>query len=140
MMKTGVETMRHLIPTLFVAAALAAAPATAREKLAPEDQLAKLLEGRVAGKPQDCIPLSTTRSSQIIDKTAIVYRVGSTLWVNRPKGGAESLDDDDILVLKTSGSQLCSIDTLELHDRTSHMYSGFVSLGEFVPYRRAKGE
>ncbi|GAO80445.1 MULTISPECIES: hypothetical protein [unclassified Sphingopyxis] len=132
--------MRHLIPTLFVAAALAAVPATAREKLAPEDQLAKLLEGRVAGKPQNCIPLSTTQSSQIIDKTAIVYRVGSTLWVNRPKGGAESLDDDDILVLKTSGSQLCSIDTLELHDRTSHMYSGFVSLGEFVPYRRAKGE
>ena len=132
--------MRHLIPTLFVAAALAAVPATAREKLAPEDQLAKLLEGRVAGKPQNCIPLSTTQSSQIIDKTAIVYRVGSTLWVNRPKGGAESLDDDDILVLKTSGSQLCSIDTLELHDRTSHMYSGFVSLGEFVPYRRAKAE
>jgi len=132
--------MRHLIPTLFVAAALAAVPATGREKLAPEDQLAKLLEGRVAGKPQNCIPLSTTQSSQIIDKTAIVYRVGSTLWVNRPKGGAESLDDDDILVLKTSGSQLCSIDTLELHDRTSHMYSGFVSLGEFVPYRRAKGE
>ena len=132
--------MRHLIPTLFVAAALAAVPATARDKLAPEDQLAKLLEGRVAGKPQNCIPLSTTQSSQIIDKTAIVYRVGSTLWVNRPKGGAESLDDDDILVLKTSGSQLCSIDTLELHDRSSHMYSGFVSLGEFVPYRRAKGE
>ena len=132
--------MRHLIPTLFVAAALAAVPATAREKLAPEDQLAKLLEGRVAGKPQNCIPLSTTQSSQIIDKTAIVYKAGSTYWVNRPKGGAESLDDDDILVLKTSGSQLCSIDTLELHDRTSHMYSGFVSLGEFVPYRRAKGE
>ena len=132
--------MRHLIPTLFVAAALAAVPATAREKLAPEDQLAKLLEGRVAGKPQNCIPLSTTQSSQIIDKTAIVYRVGSTLWVNRPKGGAESLDDDDILVLKTTGSQLCSIDTLELRDRTSRMYSGFVSLGEFVPYRRAKAE
>lgn len=133
--------MRHLIPALLAAAAIAASPAaTAREKLAPEDQLAKLLEGRVAGKPQSCIPLSTTRSSQIIDKTAIVYRIGSTLWVNRPKGGAESLDDDDILVLKTSGSQLCSIDTLELHDRSSHMYSGFVSLGEFVPYRRDKGE
>lgn len=133
--------MRHLIPALLAAAAIVVAPAaTAREKLAPEDQLAKLLEGRVAGEPQNCIPLSTTRSSQIIDKTAIVYRVGSTLWVNRPRGGAESLDDDDILVLKTSGSQLCSIDTLELHDRTSHMYSGFVSLGEFVPYRRAMGD
>ena len=133
--------MRHLIPALLAAAAIAASPAaTAREKLEPEARLAKLLEGRVAGKPQDCIPLSTTRSSQIIDKTAIVYRIGSTLWVNRPKGGAESLDDDDILVTKTIGSQLCSIDVVELHDRSSHFYSGFVSLGEFVPYRREKGE
>jgi hypothetical protein len=133
--------MRHLIPALIAAAAIAAAPAaTAREKLAPEDQLAKLLEGRVAGEPQDCISLSTARSSQIIEKTAIVYKVGSTYWVNRPKGGAESLDDDDILVTKTTGSQLCSIDAVELRDRTSHMYAGFVSLGKFVPYKRVKGE
>jgi len=133
--------MRHLIPTLLAAAAVAAAPAaSAREKLEPEARLAKLLEGRVAGEPQDCIPLSTARSSQVIDKTAIVYKVGSTYWVNRPKGGAESLDDDDVLVTRTVGSQLCSIDTVELRDRTSHFYTGFVSLGEFVPYRRAKAE
>ena len=57
--------MRHLIPTLLAAAAVAAAPAAvAREKLAPEAELAKLLEGRVAGEPQKCIPLSTARSSQ----------------------------------------------------------------------------
>ncbi len=132
----------RLIPTLFIAAALAAVPAasSAREKLAPEDQLAKLLEGRVAGEPQNCLPLTSLGSSQVIDKTAIVYRAGSTLWVNRPDNGAQSLDDDDILVLKTTGSQLCSIDTLELRDRSSHMYSGFVSLGKFVPYRRAKAE
>ncbi len=133
--------MRHLIPALLAAAAIAATPtASARERLAPEDQLAKLLEGRVAGEPQNCISLPAARSSQIIDRTAIVYKVGSTLWVNRPKGGAESLDDDDILVTRTTGSQLCSIDVVELHDRTSHFYSGFVSLGEFVPYKRAKGE
>ncbi|NIJ38601.1 hypothetical protein FHR22_003325 [Sphingopyxis panaciterrae] len=132
--------MRPLIFTILAAAAVAAAPgvAAAKDKLAPEARLEKLLDGRVAGAPQDCIPLASASSSQIIDKTAIVYRVGSTLWVNRPKGGAESLDDDDILVTKLTGSQLCSIDTIELRDRTSHMYSGFVSLGEFVPYRRAK--
>ncbi|HEY0595818.1 hypothetical protein [Sphingopyxis sp.] len=132
----------RLIPTLFIAAALVAVPAasSAREKLAPEDQLAKLLKDRVAGEPQDCITLSSINSSQVIDKTAIVYRSGSTLWVNRPEGGASSLDDDDILVTKTTGSQLCSIDTVELRDRTSRMYSGFVSLGKFVPYRRAKAE
>ena len=131
--------MRHLIPALIAAAAVAAAPAaTAREKLDPEAELAKLLEGRVAGEPQNCIPLSTARSSQIIDKTAIVYKVGSTYWVNRPKGGAESLDDDDILVTKTTGNQLCNIDTVELRDSSSRMYAGFVSLGDFVPYRRVE--
>jgi len=132
--------MRPLIFTILAAAAVAAVPgvSAAKEKLSPEAKLEKLLDGRVAGEPQDCIPLASANSSQIIDKTAIVYRIGSTMWVNRPKGGAESLNDDDILVTKLTGSQLCSVDTVELHDRTSHMYSGFVSLGEFVPYRRAK--
>ncbi len=133
--------MRHLIPAVLAVAALAAAPAaSAREKLAPEAKLAKLLEGRVAGEPEDCISLSQARSSQVIDGTAIVYRVGSTLWVNRPESGAASLDDDDILVTRLITDRLCSIDTVELRDRSSHFYSGFVSLGEFVPYRRAKAE
>ncbi len=128
--------MRPLIATIIAAAAIAAGPAAAKEKLSPEAQLEKMLEGRVAGEPQNCINLSSARSTTIIDGTAIVYRVGSTLWVNRPTGGASSLDDDDILVLKTSTSQLCSIDTIELRDQTSRMYSGFVSLGKFVPYRK----
>ena len=132
--------MRPYIATIIAAAAIAAVPATAKEKLSPEAQLEKLIDGRVAGEPQNCISLSSARSSTIIDGTAIVYRVGSTLWVNRPRGGAESLDDDDILVTRTTGSQLCSIDAVQLRDRTSQMYSGFVSLGEFVPYRRAKAE
>lgn len=129
--------MRPLILSILAVAAVAAAPgaSAAKEKLAPDAQLAKLLEGRVAGEPQNCIPIANANSSQVIDKTAIVYRVGSTLWVNRPKG-AESLDDDDILVTKLTGSQLCRIDTVQLRDRSSRMFSGFVSLNEFVPYRR----
>ncbi|WP_257545488.1 hypothetical protein [Sphingopyxis sp. DBS4] len=131
--------MRTLIPAILAAAAIVAAPAAfAKDKRTPEQQLEKLLEGRVAGKPQDCINLATAGSSQVIDKTAIVYRAGDTLWVNRPRGGADQLNDDDILVTKTSSSQLCSIDVVQLHDRMSHMYSGFVSLGEFVPYRKVK--
>lgn len=129
--------MRPLIAATLAAAALVAGPAAARERLAPEAQLAKLLEGRVAGEPRDCISLYSAHSSQVIDRTAIVYRIGSTLWVNRPDGGAASLDDDDILITRLNSSQLCSIDVVELRDRTSHSYAGFVSLGKFVPYRRA---
>jgi len=131
--------MRTLIPAILAAAALAASPAVAaKEKRTPEEQLAKLLDGRVAGAPKSCITLSRIDSSQIIDKTAIVYRDGSTLWVNRPRSGADSLDEDDVLVTKLTGSQLCSIDTVQLHDRSSHFWRGFVSLGEFVPYRKVK--
>ncbi|ODU28970.1 MULTISPECIES: hypothetical protein [Sphingopyxis] len=132
--------MRSLVPVLIAATALAATPAVAKEKLAPEAQLAKLLEGRTAGEPQDCITLSSVSDSQVIDKTAIVYRIGGTLWVNRPTTGAESLNDDVVLVTKLPTGRLCSIDTVELHDRTSHFYRGFVGLGKFVPYRRAASD
>lgn len=130
--------MRALIPSILTAVALIATPAiaSAKERLAPEAQLEKMLEGRVAGEARNCISLIGTNSSTVIDGTAIVYRIGSTLWVNYPRSGAESLNDDDILVTRTIGSQLCSIDAVHLHDRLGHYWRGFVSLGEFVPYRK----
>jgi hypothetical protein len=101
-----------------------------------EEQLAKLLAGREPGKPVDCISLSTARDTTVIDKTAIVYNDGRTLYVNRPNN-ADQLDSDDILVLKTSLSQVCRLDTLQLVDRSSpHMWHGFVGLEQFVPWRR----
>lgn len=118
-------------------AALLASPATqARERPTGEQQLAKVLEGRVAGKPVRCISMPQVRDTRIIDKTAIVYDAGRTIYVNRPHSGAASLDRDDILVTRLTSSQLCSIDTVQLHDRTSRFWSGFVGLGEFVPYTR----
>ena len=132
--------MRKTIAAVLAAATVLtlAVTADARPRLSPEQKLAKMLDGRVAGEPRDCIYLPSIRGSRIVDKTAIVYDAGRTLWVNRPRSGASSLDDDDILVtnLYGSGSQLCSIDIVRLHDRTSFFYSGFVGLGEFVPYRK----
>lgn len=107
----------------------------AREKLTGEERLAKLLEGRVAGAPVNCISLFSARDSRIIDKTAIVYDSGSVIYVNRPRY-PQSLDSDDIMVTKTFGSQLCKLDTVQLRDRSQFMYNGFVGLEQFVPYRR----
>ena len=133
--------MRKIIGTLIAAAAVITVPAAdardngARQAKA-EAKLAKLLEGRVAGEPQDCIYLPRVRSSRIIDGTAIVYDAGSTIYVNRPRNGAYALDDDDIMVTDVHGSTLCSIDVVRLHDRTSFFYDGFVGLDEFVPYTK----
>jgi hypothetical protein len=132
--------MRKTIAAVLAAATVLslAVSADARPKIAPEAKLAKYLDGRVAGEPQDCIFLPSIRGTRVFDKTAIVYDAGRTLWVNRPRSGASTLDDDDILVtdLRGSGSSLCSIDIVTLRDRNSHFYSGFVGLGEFVPYKR----
>lgn len=132
--------MRKIIAAVLAAATVLSlsVAADARPRQTPEEKLAKLLDGRVAGEPRDCIYLPSIRGSRIIDRTAIVYEAGRTLWVNRPRSGAESLDDDDILVtnLYGSGSSLCSIDIVHLQDRYSNFYSGFVGLGEFVPYRK----
>ncbi|MEN2785090.1 hypothetical protein ACFOKI_14330 [Sphingomonas qilianensis] len=126
----------HLI---IGAALLFGAGATeARTRLTPEAKLAKLLDGRVAGKPVNCLNLRDIRSSEIIDDTAIVYRMGRTLYVNRPRGGAESLDGNDVLLTRTYTGSLCSIDTVNLIDRNTQFQRGFVSLGQFVPYTKPK--
>jgi len=124
---------------LILGAALTAAsitPALAGSRLSPEAKLDKLIGDRVAGEPVSCINLRDIQSSQIIDGTAIVYRVGSRLYVNHPRSGARWLDDDDILATRTITSQLCRIDAVTLIDRTARFQRGFVILGDFVPYTR----
>ncbi|WP_232494978.1 hypothetical protein [Novosphingobium kaempferiae] len=124
--------------TFAVASLLAMPAADARTKLTGEQQLSKMLEGREAGKPVSCIPTSMTQNSTVIDKTAIVYKVGSTLYVNRPIN-ADRLDDDDLMVTRLYSSQLCRLDTVQLHDRYgSYMWNGFVGLRDFVPYKKVK--
>jgi hypothetical protein len=117
---------------LLVAGAAQAAP-----DRSPEARLARALDGRVAGTPVDCLYLHNIRSSQIIDGTAILYETnGGTLYVNRPRSGASSLRWGNVLVTDTHSSQLCSIDVVHLYDSGSRMQTGFVGLGEFVPYTK----
>ncbi|MBB3860130.1 hypothetical protein GGQ88_001391 [Novosphingobium hassiacum] len=117
---------------------LAGAAADAKPRLTPEQQLAKSLEGRVAGKPANCIYTPRVMNTRIYDKTAIAYDAGNTIWVNRPDAGASSLDDSDIMVTQPFGSQLCSVDIVRMIDRTSGFWRGSVGLGQFVPYTKVK--
>ncbi|MDO9488068.1 MAG: hypothetical protein Q7J32_06810 [Sphingomonadaceae bacterium] len=134
----------RLASRIAVAAALTAAvsPAFAQSDRAARAQaeLAKEIKGRTAGAPVKCLNLREIRSTRIIDRTAIVYEMaGGLIYVNTPKGGASSLDKWDVLVTNTHSSQLCDVDIVKLYDSGSRMSSGFVNLGAFVPYRKAKG-
>ena len=133
--------MRTLLLCLTALILAPEAPLLARPSLQErgEADLARQLAGRVPGKPVNCLSLSRIDGSNIVDGTAILYRgVGSTIWVNRPRG-AEMLREDDLPVQFVYGSDLCKLDQVKLLDRSTQMERGFVGLGEFVPYtRRAK--
>ena len=130
--------MRKLIP--LIAASLVATGATAAQgrERDPEAQLARALEGRVAGEPVNCIDLHRIRSSRVIEGTAILYDAGSVIYVNRPRNGAEELNRFDTLVTRTPSTQLCSVDVVHTVDLASDTLTGVVFLDEFVPYRRVR--
>lgn len=129
--------MRVSLALAASAALLAALSPAIAKRLSPEDQLAKLIEGRVAGKPVHCISNLGVRNMIIVDKTAIVYDAGTTVYVNQPRMGAEYLDDAfSVLVTYPTGSQLCSLDRVDVYERGSSIQRGFIGLGEFVPYRK----
>ena len=132
--------MKRTIITAATIAAIAmeltAGPASAsKPKLTGEAKLAQMLEGREAGKPVNCLPLGSATETRIIDKTAIVYRYGNTLYVNRPSNPS-SLDDGDIMVTQQTSGQLCRLDSVRLIDQASRFFTGFVALEDFVPYRK----
>ena len=125
----------HVVASITLLAAATGAPAADRRADRGEAGLTKMLANRVAGKPVSCLYLRDIRSTQILDGTAIVYDSGGKLYVNRPDG-ASTLDDDDILVTRTFGSQLCRMDPVGLVSRAGNFQRSFVTLGDFVPYAK----
>ncbi len=128
--------MRKLLLIAGGAAALLGGPALqARDAASGEAKLAKILEGRVAGEPVNCISTNRTRNTRIIDKTAIVYDAGSVIYVNRPSN-AQTLDSNDVMISRPTGNQLCNVDIVQLRDSGTWFFNGSIGLEQFVPYHR----
>jgi hypothetical protein len=134
--------MRTLIHTALIAGLTAAplAPLPAA-RLTPQEHLARLTAGRVAGKPVSCInagPIGGNRDSEKIAGTAMAYRQGTTWYVSRFEGGCPQLDEDTIVVTRLHSSQLCRGDIAELRMAGANIPQGSCIFGDFVPYTKAK--
>ncbi len=100
-------------------------------------ELGKALAGKSAGKPQSCIRLRDTRSTQQIGDRTIMYEVSRKLtYRNDPVGGCFGLSRKDTLLTRTFGDELCRGDLVTPIDLISGSQSGSCILGDFVPYRR----
>lgn len=102
--------------------------------------LMKELDGKVAGKPVNCISDFNAQQTIRVSDDILLYRVSSRLvYKNNLRSSCRGLArDNDIIVSEQFGSQKCSGDIIRLVDRTSGMRGGFCSLGDFVPYRSEK--
>jgi len=106
-----------------------------------EKRLAKLLEGRVAGEPVDCIRAFPTQRMTTIDKTAYVYGRGNTIYVQRTRK-PDQIDDRDTLITRRfgGGTQLCRVDIATTIDPLTGIFTGAVFFEDFVPYTRVKDD
>ena len=130
--------MRTLIYSAVTAGLIGAPIASlSAAKLSPQDKLAKLTAGRVAGKPVDCINLGITNNeSQKIPGIGMAYRQGTTWYVSRFKDGCPDLREDTVVVTKVHSSQLCRGDIADLRMIPPNMPVGSCVFDSFVPYRK----
>ncbi|MEL6485992.1 MAG: hypothetical protein AAFQ13_02460 [Pseudomonadota bacterium] len=112
-----------------------------KEMTKGEKELAKLLEGRVAGEPQNCIRSLPSQRSRTIDRTAYVFGSGETIYVQRTTN-PERINDRETLVIRRfgGGSQLCRQESMRTVDPVTRIFGGGVIFVDFVPYIRVKDE
>jgi hypothetical protein len=100
-----------------------------------EARLARMLEGRTAGEPVNCISALRSNRIRIVEYVGIVYDAGNTIYVARATD-PQMLDHWDVPVIQRFGSQLCTSDIIRTVDRTGGHFTGVVFLHDFVPYTK----
>jgi len=129
------------IPAIFLAGgALVAscAPAPVGHTPRAAQQLASALAGRTPGQPVNCIPTFRANEMQVIDDETILFRDGSTIYLQKTKGSCPGLASGaNTLVTRSRGiNQLCSGDIQRLVNLPSGVGAGACVFGPFVPYTR----
>ena len=112
------------------------APATAHDAKG-EKRLERMLEGRVAGEPVNCIRTLPTAPMTTLHSTAYVFGRGHTIYVQRTRNPGQ-IDNRDTLVLRRfgGGQQLCRQDVATTIDPLTQIFTGAVMFEDFVPYTR----
>lgn len=137
--------MKRLICAALVMPAMvwmAAAVSAAETSSAPrkgEEQLARMLEGRVAGDPVACIPSRRQQRVQMIDGTAYVFGQGSTIYVQRTTRPQDINRRNAMVNQRFSSGELCRMDMITTVDPIAGFVTGGVLFDDFVPYTRVAG-
>ena len=134
--------MRIIFPLLTAAilAGCAAAPPPGPVVLDARQQarMAQLLDGKVAGQPQSCLPSWRTHNMVAIDDSTLIFQESpGRVWVQKPKNPCNMVGMGPYaLVTRDSIGQLCNGDIAQVVDTMSGTNVGSCVMGDFVPYVR----
>ena len=94
-----------------------------------------------AGKPISCINARDLGSNRSLGEYSILFEnkySSRTFWINHPRGGCPDLTSERALRWKSTMSQMCSGDIVDVFDPTTRIPYGSCSLGDFTPYSKPK--
>ena len=96
------------------------------------------LAGRIAGRPQNCLPIRSTANVVAARAGTLLFREGAMVYASEIGGGCSALADNHYtLVTENFGGALCRGSLARVVDLTSGgITRGSCVLGNFTPYRR----
>lgn len=124
--------------TALLASCSTAPPREARIDPVAQQKLAKALAGRTAGRAVLCLPAHRTIKMDVIDDWNIVYRDGSNVYLQNPRGGCPGLANGRYALVsrKYGTNHSCDGDINQLVDLTNGVGGGSCVFGPFVPYTK----
>ena len=131
-------------PLLAAAAATLAACTTTPPQPQPlsadgQAKLQQLLAGKVAGAPSSCIPRHRADDMVVISDDLVLYKDGSNRVYRQDFGGAGCsglASGFYAMQTRSSSSNLCRGDIVQVVDVRSGMLRGACTFGDFVPFTR----
>lgn len=99
-------------------------------------QLDRLLAGKVAGRPQTCLPNYRARDMTVIDENTVLFRDGATTWRAELPGGCMNLGRPGYALVTNQygGEGLCSGQINRVVDTSTGILAGSCTFAEFTPY------
>lgn len=128
---------RYLLPAALLlsgSAALSADRPGPAERRAAD--VARALDGLVAGTPQDCVDERRIQATRRLG-TRIYYSYSpNEIYVTDTGGGCFGLERGDALITQTPSTRFCRGDIIRTEDLVSHTSTGSCVYGDFTPYIR----
>jgi hypothetical protein len=129
--------MRHSIIALAVILTASSVGAHADwQNLTPQQKIAHEVRDRIEGTPVDCIKDSDVEVTLVIDRTAIAYEAGDTVYLNYPSN-AQTLKSEYTIVRRVNGDLICRGAMYYVETPNGDIVST-VDIDKFVPYRTQK--